>query len=60
MRAVREHGGVVELTRKGHLRVVFAGRATVVGSKHGDPRSFRNAMGKIRRDTGLALGLSPA
>lgn len=58
-RAVRRAGGEVTLTRRCHLRVTYGGRSTVVGSKHGDPCSFRNAMAQIRRATGLELGLTP-
>lgn len=59
-RAVRSLHGRVTLTANNHLLVSGPdGRATVVGSKHTCPRSFRNAMGKIKRDTGLVLGLTP-
>lgn len=60
IRAVRKAGGDVGLTANGHLRVVGPdGRSTVVGSKYGCPRAFRNAMSKIRNHTGMALGLVP-
>lgn len=60
VRAVRQAGGECELTRGNHLRVVGPDRrATVIGVHYGCPASFRNAMAKVKRHTGMALGLTP-
>lgn len=59
-RAVRQAGGTHELTRGNHLRVVGPdGRSTVVGVHYGCPRAFRNAMAKVKRHTGMVLGIKP-
>jgi hypothetical protein len=53
--AIRQAGGEVELTAKGHLRVTGPAGVTVVGSRHGptDRRAQLNALSELRRRTGL-------
>ena len=61
IRAVRRLGGEVELSANNHLLVIGPdGSRALVASHLNGPRSFRNAVTLIRRQTGMRLGLSPA
>lgn len=57
IRAIRDAGGVITVTARGHLRVVGPLGVALVGQHLDDARALRNAVGDIRRYAGLAIEL---
>lgn len=56
-RAVISAGGTVELTAKGHMRIIGPGGIAIVGAHTTSWRAEKNAVATIRKHAGLEIRL---